>query len=182
MARRHPGRGWYRRTASLGVPRAGSGSMVKPSIVATPTGSPPNSAWLAWWASRSAARSNGGRRGSSTVWSSPSTDGSSTRAGSASSAVSLGDVPSALDTVDEVFEPAVGLGGHQAVHIGVEPREAFVEGAGELEVFHDGAVEPLAGDEERNAGRIRRDQHGGDPADEVVDRHPLHPAVREALV
>src|SRR5690606_23606793 len=157
-----PGRGWYRRTASLGVPRAGSESMVKPSTPATSTGSPPSSAWLAWWASRSAARSNGARRGGSTVSSSRRTAGSSTRAGSASSAVSLGDDTSALDTVDEVFEAAVHLRGHEAVDIGVEPREALVEGARELQVLHDGAVEPLAGNEERNPGRIGRDQHGGD--------------------
>src|SRR5690606_6368979 len=68
----------------------------------------------------------------------------------------------------------------QAVDVRLETGEALVELAGELQVLHDGAVEAFARNQQRDAGRIRREQHAGDPAFELVDLDPLDLAVRHA--
>ena len=68
------------------------------------------------------------------------------------------------------------------MHVGVETRELLVELAHELQILDDGAVEALAGNQQRNARRVRRDQHGGNATFQLVHRHPIDLAVRQALV
>ena len=55
------------------------------------------------------------------------------------------------------------------MHVGVEARERPVEGARELQVVDDPLVEALAGDQQRDAGRVRRQQRRRDAAFEIVD-------------
>ncbi len=62
--------------------------------------------------------------------------------------------------------------------VGLEAGEFLVELAGELQVAHDGRVEALARDQQRDARRIGRQQHGGDAAFQLVDRHAVDLAVR----
>ena len=47
---------------------------------------------------------------------------------------------------------------HQPVHVGGEAREGIVEVAGELQEVDDLLVEALARDQQRDPGRIRRQQ------------------------
>ncbi len=63
--------------------------------------------------------------------------------------------------------------------VGLEARAELGELARELEVVHDLLVEHLAGNQQRNARRVRRDQAGGDAAFQVVDLHALGLALRD---
>ncbi len=56
----------------------------------------------------------------------------------------------------------------QAVDVGIEAGELLVEHSGELQVFDDGLVETFAGNQQRDAGRVGCQQHGGrcDPRDD----------------
>ena len=65
------------------------------------------------------------------------------------------------------------------MHIGVEARECGVELARETQVVDDLPVEALARNQQRNTGRVRRQQAGGDAAFQRVDRHALGLAVRD---
>ena len=60
---------------------------------------------------------------------------------------------------------------HQAVNIGFKAGAFQGEGAGELEVIDDFLVEDFTGNEQRNAGRIGRDQADGDAPLQMVDFH-----------
>src|SRR6188508_2738017 len=71
------------------------------------------------------------------------------------------------DAVDEVALASADLLLDQAVDVRLEAREAIVEVARELQVLDDVPVEPLPGNQERNPGRVRRDQRAGDAALEV---------------
>src|SRR5437588_519445 len=66
--------------------------------------------------------------------------------------------PHAVDVIAKL--PGVA-GLDQAMDVGIEPRELLVEIARELQKLDDSAVEALAGNQQRNARRIRRQQHAG---------------------
>src|SRR5690606_13378492 len=66
----------------------------------------------------------------------------------------------------------------QAVNIGFEARELVIELTGELEVVDDTLIEALAGNQQRNARRIRREQHAGDSSFELLDIDAFGLAVR----
>src|SRR5438552_14163946 len=73
--------------------------------------------------------------------------------------------PHAVDVVAKL--PGVA-GLDQAVDVGIESRELLIEVARELQELDDSAVEALAGNQQRNARRIRRQQHAGHAALELV--------------
>src|SRR5882672_8267750 len=87
-------------------------------------------------------------------------------------------VHSEADAVDVVRHAAVAAVFDQAVDVGLETREHGVEVARELEIVDDLAVDAFARDKQRDAWRIRRQQHRRDPSVELVDRHPLDLPVR----
>jgi hypothetical protein len=58
-----------------------------------------------------------------------------------------------------------------------KPGHSALNCARELEIVDDLLVEHLARDQQRDAGRVRRDQGRGDAAFQVVDLHPLGLAV-----
>src|SRR4029434_4935340 len=64
----------------------------------------------------------------------------------------------AAHAVDEVCPPGVAFLLHEAMHVGVEARERGVELAREAQEIDDLAVEALTRDEQRDAGRVRRQQ------------------------
>src|SRR5690606_7957611 len=68
----------------------------------------------------------------------------------------------------------------QPVDVRLEAGIALVELAGELQILHDGAVETLARDQQRNARRIRGKQYARDAALGLVDLDALDLAVRHA--
>src|SRR5258708_5385547 len=68
----------------------------------------------------------------------------------------------------------------QAVDVGVETGKLRIEGARELQILDDGAVETLARDQQRYAGRIGSEQYAGDATFEVVDFDAVDLAVRHA--
>src|ERR1700693_1911962 len=74
--------------------------------------------------------------------------------------------PHAIDVVAKL--PGVA-GFHQAVDVGIESGKLLVEVARELKELDDRAVEALARNQQRNARWIRRQQHAGHAAFELVD-------------
>src|SRR5581483_5090941 len=68
----------------------------------------------------------------------------------------------------------------ETVDVGLEAGEVLVEAACELQVLDDGAIEALAGNEERNARRIGREQHARDAALQLVDLDAIDLAMRHA--
>src|SRR5487761_2049882 len=84
----------------------------------------------------------------------------------------------ACDTVDEIALAAADILLDQAVDVGVEARKALVEIACELQVLDDLPVEALAGNQQRNPRRVRRQQHAGDAPLELVDLDAFDLAMR----
>ena len=64
--------------------------------------------------------------------------------------------------------------------VGFKPRKLLIEVAGEFQVLDDRAVETLAGNQERNAGRIRRQQHARHASFQIVDVDAIDFAMRHA--
>ena len=58
---------------------------------------------------------------------------------------------------------------HKAVDIGFEAREFLIEIARKFQVIDNGLIEALAGNQQRDARRIGRDQRRGDATFELVD-------------
>ena len=69
--------------------------------------------------------------------------------------------------------PAVGGTGLGSVDDRLQPGVGLVECLGEAQVADDGLVEALSRDEQRDARRVGRDQHGGGTVLQVVDRDPV---------
>src|SRR6266446_439733 len=84
------------------------------------------------------------------------------------------------DAVDEITElPAIVLL-DETMYVSVESGELLVEAARELQELHDGAVEPLAGNQQRDARRVRRQEDTRHAAFEPIDLDAVDLAVRHA--
>src|SRR6266513_2336390 len=84
------------------------------------------------------------------------------------------------DAVDEIAELPAIVFLDETMNVGVESGELLVEAARELQELHDGAVEPLAGNQQRDAWWVRRQEDAGHAAFEVIDLDALDLTVRHA--
>src|SRR6266581_344624 len=84
------------------------------------------------------------------------------------------------DAVDEIAErPAIVLF-DETMNVGVESGELLVEAARELQELHDGAVEPLAGNQQRDARWVRRQEDARHAAFELIDLDAVDLTMRHA--
>src|SRR5438105_11762193 len=83
------------------------------------------------------------------------------------------------DAIHEVAKLSAIILFDKAVDIGLEAGELLVELPRELQELHDCPVEPLAGNEERDAGRIGREQHARHAALDLVDLDAVDVAVSD---
>src|SRR5207237_5521093 len=81
--------------------------------------------------------------------------------------------------IDEVVAARVAFLLDQTVHVRIEAGEGVVELAREAQEVDDLAVEALARNQQRNAGRIRCEQRCRDAPFQLVDGHALGAAVRD---
>ena len=65
------------------------------------------------------------------------------------------------------------------MYVGFKTGIARVELARELQILDDNRVDSFAGNQQRNARRVRGQQHAGDAPVELVDRHAIDLAVSE---